>query len=135
MANEQNLIPQSERTKSEQREIARQGGIASGRARLRRKQGRELLRALLSMPEKDPRILEELERLGIASKEVTNEVAMHIRQIERAKRKADPASYKAVVQAAGYLKEEGEDEGGVTVNIVVDSKEQADKIADIGKIG
>ena len=29
----ENLIPQSERTKEEQREIARLGGIASGKAR------------------------------------------------------------------------------------------------------
>ena len=35
MANDgiENLIPQNERTKEEQREIARQGGIASGKAR------------------------------------------------------------------------------------------------------
>lgn len=33
MANEQNLKPQNTRTKAEQREIARQGGIASGKAR------------------------------------------------------------------------------------------------------
>lgn len=33
MANEENLIPQSERTKKEQREVARLGGIASGKAR------------------------------------------------------------------------------------------------------
>ena len=33
MANEQNLKPQNMRTKAEQREIARQGGIASGKAR------------------------------------------------------------------------------------------------------
>ena len=33
MAGEENLIPQSERTKEEQREIARRGGIASGKAR------------------------------------------------------------------------------------------------------
>lgn len=33
MAGEENLIPQSERTKEEQRQIARQGGIASGKAR------------------------------------------------------------------------------------------------------
>ena len=33
MAGEENLIPQSERTKEEQREIARKGGIASGKAR------------------------------------------------------------------------------------------------------
>lgn len=34
---EENLIPQSERTKDEQREIARQGGIASGKARREKK--------------------------------------------------------------------------------------------------
>lgn len=37
MANEQNLIPQSERTKDEQREIARLGGIKSGEARREKK--------------------------------------------------------------------------------------------------
>ena len=35
--NEENLIPQSERTKEEQREIARKGGIASGKARREKK--------------------------------------------------------------------------------------------------
>lgn len=33
MANEQNLVPFDKRTESEQREIARAGGIASGKAR------------------------------------------------------------------------------------------------------
>lgn len=47
MANEQNLIPQSERTKEEQREIARQGGIASGRARAEKRDLRRALEALL----------------------------------------------------------------------------------------
>lgn len=37
MANEQNLKPQNTRTKSEQREIARQGGIKSGEARREKK--------------------------------------------------------------------------------------------------
>jgi len=37
MANEQNLRPQSTRSKSEQREIARKGGIASGEARREKK--------------------------------------------------------------------------------------------------
>lgn len=35
--NESNLIPQSERTKEEQRKIARKGGIASGKARREKK--------------------------------------------------------------------------------------------------
>ena len=47
MTNEGNLIPQSKRTKEEQREIARQGGIASGRARAEKRDLRRALEALL----------------------------------------------------------------------------------------
>lgn len=45
--NEENLIPFTERTKEEQREIARQGGIASGKARRERKTLKEELLLLL----------------------------------------------------------------------------------------
>lgn len=48
MANEQNLIPQNKRTKSEQRAIAAAGGRASGEARRARKTLREELLLLLS---------------------------------------------------------------------------------------
>lgn len=37
MNGQENLVPQSERTKEEQREIARKGGIASGKARREKK--------------------------------------------------------------------------------------------------
>lgn len=46
--NEQNLTPQNRRTKSEQREIAKQGGIASGKARREKKAMRELLEDALA---------------------------------------------------------------------------------------
>lgn len=48
MANEQNLIPNSERTESERKEIARLGGKASGEARRRKKLMREAFEELLS---------------------------------------------------------------------------------------
>lgn len=48
--NEENLRPMSERTKDEQREIARQGGKASGEARRKK---RDLRRALEMLLEKD----------------------------------------------------------------------------------
>ena len=47
MANEQNLKPQNTRTKEEQREIARKGGIASGKSRRKRKALKEELLLLL----------------------------------------------------------------------------------------
>lgn len=48
MANEQNLRPQSQRTKSERREIAIKGGLASGASRLRKKTAREFAEAALN---------------------------------------------------------------------------------------
>ena len=48
-----NLIPQSERTKEEQRKIARQGGIASGEARRAKRDLRQALEMLLEKDYKD----------------------------------------------------------------------------------
>lgn len=48
MAGTQNLKPQNQRTKAEQKEIAKMGGVASGKARRERKQLKEELLALLS---------------------------------------------------------------------------------------
>lgn len=116
--NEQNLIYGSMRSQSESRENGRKGGIASGKARLRKKHGRELLRLLLSMPETDSQMLAELEGLGLNPKEITNEVAMHARQIQKAKRKADTNAYNAVFKAAGYTEDEERQQGG-NVTVVI----------------
>ena len=48
MANNENLIPMNERTKKEQREIARQGGIASGEARREKATMKKTLEMLLN---------------------------------------------------------------------------------------
>lgn len=48
MANGQNLIPNSKRTPSELREMARNGGLASGEARRKRKTLKEELLLMLS---------------------------------------------------------------------------------------
>jgi len=45
MANEQNLIPNSARTPSERRELARKAGIASGAARREKRTMREIIEA------------------------------------------------------------------------------------------
>lgn len=47
MANEKNLIPTSERTKEEARELGRKGGINSGKTRRRKKEFRELFEKML----------------------------------------------------------------------------------------
>lgn len=45
--NHDNLIPMNRRTKSEQKEIAKKGGDASGKARRKKKEAREYLIAVL----------------------------------------------------------------------------------------
>lgn len=52
MANEQNLIPLNERTKSEQRAIATAGGKASGKARRNKKLLRDCIDYLLEREDK-----------------------------------------------------------------------------------
>lgn len=48
-----NLIPQSKRTKEEQRKIAKMGGKASGEARRQKRDMRELMKMMLEMNPKD----------------------------------------------------------------------------------
>ena len=63
MANSQNLIPNSQRTPQELREMTRKGGIRSGEVRRARKTLREELLALLSQGDTQERIsLAQLEK-------------------------------------------------------------------------
>lgn len=113
------------RTEEEARELGRRGGIASGKARLRKKHGKELVRAILGLTETDPRILDDMKKLGLDESDITNEVVMHMRQIEKAKRKADTFAYNSVNKAAGY-DEQNINLGGGSFNIVVGTPEAAE---------
>ena len=64
--NEKNLIPFNERTESEQREIARQGGIASGKARREKQKTQQILADLVSIKNKDLAMFQKLAtKLGL----------------------------------------------------------------------
>ena len=76
MANKENLIPFNERTESEQREIAKQGGIASGRARRRRRSMKEAADYYLSLPETDRRTVNRLLRDAIDPEDIDNQMAV-----------------------------------------------------------
>jgi hypothetical protein len=70
MANEKNLIPFDERTESEQREIARQGGIASGIARREKKTVQKILNDFLETSAKDnPQISKLASKMGLQGDE------------------------------------------------------------------
>ena len=66
MPNEKNLIPLNERTKDEQREIARMGGIASGKARREKQKTQQILADLVSIKNKDLAMFQKLAaKLGL----------------------------------------------------------------------
>ena len=65
MANEENLKPQSERTKSEQREIATKGGIASGKSRRRKTAMKERLQEALECSVVNPKVKKMMQSVGM----------------------------------------------------------------------
>lgn len=76
MANEQNLIRNEDLTPEQRRENARKAGIASGKARKKRKAMKEQMEMLLSLPVKSPKLKEQLKKLGIKSNEIDNQMAL-----------------------------------------------------------
>ncbi len=69
--NEQNLIPQNKRTKSEQTEIAKKGGKASGKSRRKKKYIKEQLETLMLLDLNDKTLVNNMRRLGIEENDLT----------------------------------------------------------------
>lgn len=69
----ENLIPVTERTKKEAREISRKGGIASGKARREKADLKKKVNEILSMDVFSPQFKEMLEEKGLS---VTNQTAI-----------------------------------------------------------
>lgn len=76
MPNEKNLVPISERTTSEQREIQKKGGIASGAARRRKRSLKEAADLYLSLPVTDRRRASKLLRRQVDPEDIDNQMAM-----------------------------------------------------------
>lgn len=86
MANEQNLIPNENRTPSERRENARKAGIASGVARREKKTLRELAEMIGQTKVSDKAIIEKLESLGLDKENFTHDMAIMMKQYEIAEK-------------------------------------------------
>ena len=76
MSNEKNLVPFTERTESEQREIRASGGRASGASRRRKRSLREAADLYLSLPVADKRAWNKLARDGVEPEDVDNQMAV-----------------------------------------------------------
>ena len=68
--NDKNLIPFSERTESEQREIRSKGGKQSAKNRREQKTYRDMAKAMLSSTITDENILNELKAYGLSETDV-----------------------------------------------------------------
>ena len=71
MANEKNLIPNSERTPSELREITKKGGIKSGQARRQKKTLSELAKMIAENPAPTA-AKKKLAKMGISDEDANN---------------------------------------------------------------
>ena len=81
MANEQNLKPANKRTKSEHREIAKKGGVASGVARRKKENLKKAFETILQAEVASPNVKKQLEELGFDS---TNEMALAMVMMQKA---------------------------------------------------
>jgi len=93
--NEQNLIPFSERTESEQREIRSKGGKASGRKRSMKAIAKSLAQSNVA----DDEIINLLEMFGIKDRDF--QTVMIFMQMLKATKEGDTAAFKAIVELLG----------------------------------
>jgi hypothetical protein len=109
--NVENLIPCSERSKSEAREISRKGGIKSGESRRAKKTVKECLKMYSEMKITSPEMKSALKASGIAdTEEMTYAVAMALQFITAAMR-GNSQMARLVMEMMGEI-----DQNNITVN-------------------
>ena len=116
MANDDNLKSLGDRTTEEQREIARQGGVASGKSRRRKRQFRDELEMLLPLTDKGKDGQPIINPLTGRKQTVQQSITM---QLLLKARKGDVKAAKLILDTLGELviKEEHkhEIEGGMVI--------------------
>ena len=96
MPNANNIIPNSERTAEERREIAAAGGRASGESRRRKKSLREAAELYLSLPVANRRAWNKISAEGVDPDDIDNQMAMIIGLTQKAV-KGDAKAAKIIV--------------------------------------
>ena len=118
MANSENLIPQNNRTKTEQRAIATAGGKASGVARRQKKTLRELAEMLGQLKVTDEKVVAKMKEAGLEPDSFTHDMAIMVKQYELAE-KDDMKS----TSAAQFIRDtKGESPKAQELNINADIK-------------
>ena len=106
----EDLIPFNERTEEEQKEIARQGGIASGAARRRKRALKDAADLFLSLPVTDNRVYNKLARKGVEPEDIDNQMAMICGLHARAA-VGDAHAAKVLIEMLGEKAGNTDDEG------------------------
>ena len=121
--NSENLIPNSQRTPEELREITRKGGIASGKARREKRDRHKRIQELFAMAIKNPKLKANLEKMGVDVTDADLETAADMRVMIELLRKGDYKAWQAMkAEAYGPLATKNEVElsgevSGVTINV------------------
>ena len=107
MPNEKNLIPMDQRSKSEARELGRNGGIASGVSRRRKRSLKGAADLYLSLPVSDRRVWNKIARKGVDPEDIDNQMAMII-GLTMAATAGDAKAAKVIVDLLGEDAHSGE---------------------------
>ena len=107
MPNEKNLIPMDRRSQSEARELGRNGGIASGVSRRRKRSLKEAADLYLSLPVSDRKMWNKISRRGVDPDDIDNQMAMII-GLTMAATAGDEKAAKVIVDLLGEDANSGE---------------------------
>lgn len=97
--NKQNLIPQAQRSPEEAREMGRKGGKASGKARRRKKDIKQKMKLLLSLPA-DANDREELAVMGVDPDDMDNEMVL-VKSLFLAAADGDTRAFDRIMDLVG----------------------------------
>lgn len=95
-----NLVPMDQRSEDEARSLGQQGGIASGKARRRKRSMKEAADYYLSLPETDRRRVNALLRDEVEPEDVDNQMAV-IKGITARAKKGDPQAANVLLKMLG----------------------------------
>lgn len=120
MANEENLIPMSERSKSEARELGRKGGIASGKARSIKAMEKAEWEELLNLPMKSGKVDKIKSLADVKGANLTVSKAMKAKIVSEVL-KGNLRAYELLLRCLGMEEPEPQDNSQDNANSFVDA--------------
>ena len=109
MANEKNLIVNSERTPSERKEQARKAGKASGEARRKKKTMRELTKSIMetTVSTQQTNVRATLEMMGLEENDMTYQAAVVVRLMQKAMADGKTDAIRLIGELTGEINKFG----------------------------